>query len=77
MNKYQNMKIEINEKQPLDEVVRELDRLGYKKKAWMDWLRHQTEVVVAFNNGVYSNFNYFYKDGFEITTLAQLKAMEN
>lgn len=27
---YKNMKIEINEHQPLDEVVKELERLGFK-----------------------------------------------
>ena len=31
---FKNMKIEINEHQPLDEVVRELERLGYRKFAW-------------------------------------------
>ena len=27
---YKNMKIEINSEQPLEEVVKELERLGYK-----------------------------------------------
>ena len=29
MSDYKNIKVEINKEQPLDEVVRELERLGY------------------------------------------------
>lgn len=30
--KYKNMKIEINESQPFNEIVKELERLGYQKR---------------------------------------------
>ena len=40
-----NMKIEINKDQPLNEVVVELERLGYVKQAW---LNHQKEVIATF-----------------------------
>lgn len=70
---FKNMKIEINQEQQLDDVMMELDRLGYKKQSW---LHHQKEVIVTFSTGVYSNFNYFYNDCFPTTTLAELKEMK-
>ena len=69
-----NMKIEINAEQPIDEVVKELERLGYKKQAW---LNHQKEVIATFATGVYSNFNYFYNSEFPLTTLQQLREMDS
>ena len=65
-----NMKIKVENN--LDEIVVELERLGYKREAW---LNHQKEVIVTFSNGIYSNFNYFYNDAFKTTTLAELKEM--
>ena len=68
-----NMKIEVNEDQPLDEIVAELERLGYIKLSWLD---HQKEVIATFKTGVYSNFNYFYNDTHNLTTLPKLKEMK-
>ena len=68
-----NMKIEITPEQKIGEVVRELERLGYVKQAW---LNHQKEVIATFETGVYSNFNYFYNDTHKPTTLAKLKEMK-
>ena len=68
-----NMKIEITPEQKIGEVVRELERLGYVKQAW---LNHQKEVIATFETGVYSNFNYFYNDTHKPTTLAELKEMK-
>ncbi len=71
---YKNMKIEINESQPLDDVVKELERLGFK--AW---------CVSPIDNG-YAVTNKkgscttFYKDIWDaevLTTLTELKAMNN
>ena len=56
----------------LDEIIGELERLGYVKQAW---LNHQKEVIATFETGVYSNFNYFYSDTHKPTTLAKLKEM--
>lgn len=67
---FKNMKIPVENN--LDEIVGELERLGYKRKAW---LNHQEEVIATFSNGVYSNFNYFYNDEFKTTTIAELKEM--
>ena len=69
---YKNMKIEINSEQPLEEVVKELERLGYKiigafkSQQWV----YATELgsVWFANIPIYSG---------ELTTLAQLKRMEN
>lgn len=69
---FKSMRIEINEQQPLNEIVAELERLGYVKQAW---LNHQKEVIATFETGVYSNFNYFYNDTHKPATLAELKEM--
>ena len=62
------MKIKVENN--LEDIVGELERLGYVKQAW---LNHQKEVIAAFETGVYSNFNYFYNDTHNLTTLAELK----
>ena len=71
-----NMKIKVETdehgKSNLDDVVAELERLGYVKQAW---LNHQKEVIATFETGVYSNFNYFYNDTHNPTTLAELRSM--
>lgn len=72
MIKFKNMKIKVENN--LDEIVIELERLGYKKQAW---LNRQKETVATFTTGVYSNFNHFYNDDFRETTLAELKGMHN
>lgn len=70
MSKFKSMKIEINESQPLDEVVMELERLGYKKdlvkgKSW----------ILCHEFGLYSCHNHDY--GFpNETTLTELKVMK-
>lgn len=69
-----NMKIEINESQPLDEVVRELDRLGHKLSAIMInsvWIvcRFRGDFIGVDNT--YPEPPNFYK----LTTLAELKSM--
>ena len=79
---YKNMKIEINSEQPLDEVVRELERLGYiKDKLYWDKLLNPS-LVCACDDGTLmdlrvSELTDGYLDKYEETTLAQLKQMEN
>ena len=70
MVKFKNMKILVENN--LDEIVGELERLGYVKQAW---LNHQKEVIATFETGVYSNFNYFYNDTHNPTTIAELRSM--
>lgn len=77
MTKFQNMKIEINEQQPLDGVVKELGRLGYRK----DICSKNAKFVFAFNDNFWGKF-YIIDDSDKdsnhctLITLAQFKAME-
>lgn len=71
MTKFQNMKIEINEQQPLDEVVRELERLGYVKIFGGDGFNCKT--IESYWDGTFDAWTIV--DDYN-TTLAQLKAME-
>lgn len=76
MTKFQNMKIEINEQQPLDEVVRELERLGYTK-LFGGVVKNTIEILTYENKGWFNCFSESIKDDdYVLTTLAQLKAIE-
>ena len=73
---FKNMKIEINEDQPLDAVVAELERLGYKRKIAPRKARKDIWIV-AFQIGkydVYRNMRDF--TSIETTTLSKLKEMK-
>lgn len=73
MTKFQNMKIEINEDQPLDYVVRELERVGYIRKQKFS-LREN--IVATDDDGEFYVFsNDALLDDFKLTTLTQLKEM--
>lgn len=65
-----NMKIEINESQPLDDVVRELERLGCELESH----RSDARFVYVHSDG---SFDCFFgdhdQDWFSLTTLAELK----
>ena len=79
---YKNMKIEINSEQPLDEVVKELERLGYvKDKLYWDNFLNPT-LVCACDDGTLidmqaAKLTAKYLDKHETTILLQLKQMEN
>ena len=70
---HKNMKIEINEQQLLDEVVMELERLGYKKD------NHKScdvcKFVYSYRDGFYIKWNTDIDKGHPLTTLAELKEM--
>lgn len=70
-----NLKIEVNEKQPLDEIVRELERLGFK----CGWRGINSSapilVVETMSNGTYECFNHLFGVYKFNTTLAELKEM--
>ncbi len=69
--KFTNMKIEINEQQPLDDVVKELERLGYSED-----IRNPMKVnnVYVYGNGDFSILDVDCDWG-RLTTLAELKEM--
>lgn len=73
--KYKNMKIEINESQPLDEVVTELERLGYVCFAECT----DAKYVVADDDGFYQMimFPISMLATWPLTTLTELKGMTN
>lgn len=70
-----NMKIAINDQQPLDEVVKELERLGYKEVFFTP--NRNTAFIVAYDSGSFTDWGKF--DGgcydWKLTTLAELKEM--
>lgn len=69
-----NMKIEVNEDQPLDDVVSELERLGYKKHIWENYIN--MIYVVSFVSGVYTNADFNPENElYKLTTLPELKEM--
>lgn len=81
MTKSRNMKIEINEDQPLDEVVRELERLGFRKNLSLN----SDNVVYTLGDGFIRSFsdhdlewfNDITQTEWNLTTLAELKEMKN
>lgn len=73
---YKSMKIEINEQQPLDEVVRELERLGFSSSP-LDY-RSCKAVGVFPDYMKYDCYKSLTIDGIvgcKLTTLAELKEM--
>lgn len=71
---YKNMKIEISESQPLDDVVRELERLGFCYNCGCDDV--DAKMVTANNHFMqYDIYNHV--TDWEINTnLTELKAMK-
>ena len=70
---HKNMKIEINEQQPLGEVVAELDRIGY-------WLRISGNMVFAWMDNGKQNILRMDKapmGHYQSTTLTELKEQLN
>lgn len=72
----ENMKIEINEFQPVEEICVELERLGYSRSVSIS----NPRVVITWNN---SKTYSFYRFGDDLlfkhptyTTLEELKKME-
>ena len=74
MSKFKNMKIAITPEQPLDEVVRELERLGYQINGWLE--NRIIRSVKTNHFGLYSG-DFFDVDIIQgdLTTLAELKEM--
>lgn len=73
---YKDMKIEINESQSIDEVVRELERLGFirsKHGRWVD----RDKFILTSEYGYYSRVDFTSCNFYIKTTLTELKAMNN
>lgn len=69
---FKNMKIAINEQQPLDEVARELENKGYVLDN-----TYGKNFVYTNKDGTIDCFNTdTQQDWFQLTTLAELKEME-
>lgn len=69
MNNFTNMKIAVTADQPLDEIVKELERVGYKE-VWRYEENPTIGYIETFTNGDFE----IYTTGF-ITTLSKLKEM--
>ena len=74
MSKFKNMKIAITPEQPLDEVVKELERLGYQINGWLE--NRIIRSVKTNHFGLYSG-DFFDVDIIQgdLTTLDELKEM--
>ena len=74
MSKFKNMKIAITSEQPLDEVVRELERLGYQINGWLE--NRIIRSVKTNHFGLYSG-DFFDVDIIQgdLISLAELKEM--
>ena len=74
MNKFKNMKIVITPEQPLDEVVMELERLGYQINGWLE--NRIIRSVKTNHFGLYSG-DFFDVDIIQgdLIALAELKEM--
>ena len=74
MSKFKNMKIAITPEQPLDEVVRELERLGYQINGWLE--NRIIRSVKTNHFGLYSG-DFFDVDIIQgdLIALAELKEM--
>ena len=80
MSDYKNIKVEINKEQPLDELLRELERLGYKplnkfaiKPNYHLWLVADCDgFILGWRHALILGDNYY-----KTTTLAELKEMKN
>lgn len=69
---FKNLKIAITPEQPLDEVVMELERLGFKRVAWWGY---KSLFIVTTVEKIYTDIDYD-SPNFALTTLTELKEME-
>ena len=76
--KYKNMKIEINESQSLDEVVMELERLGYKRSKQGRWFDRDKIILTSdsMDCKTYQRVDLTSCGFYRLTTLEELKGMK-
>lgn len=69
-----NMKIAVTAEQPLDEIVAELEKRGYRRWRWNSLI--YTGCIRSFDDGTYSNFETVGNlDLLALTSLTELKEM--
>lgn len=74
---FKNMMIAVNQDQPLDEVVKELERLGYSKFAWSKH-KNVAQIITYKNQRWFSDYKEWQDDeDCELVSLEELKKMEN
>ena len=73
MSDYKNIKVEINKEQPLDEVVRELERLSYKDFYKLNPIN--AVEIETFVDGTYDVYRSRLGSNIRLTTLKELKEM--
>jgi hypothetical protein len=78
MTNFTNMKIKVEGN--LEEIVAELERLGYVKNRWGGFIddRFLGYSIRTFDNGGYTDMKSLqkYDYRYELTTLSELKAMK-
>lgn len=74
MTNFRNLKIAINDQQPLDEVVGELERLGYVRTQKTP-IEDRNTVATEDDGEFYIFSNDLLLEDFRPTTLAELKEM--
>lgn len=76
---YKNMKIEISESQPLDDVVMELERLGYKRSKQGRWFDRDKIILTSdsMDCKTYQRVDLTSCRFYRLTTLEELKGMKN
>ena len=84
MSEFKNMKIAITPEQPIDEVVRELERLGYRQKCCPN-ITNPTMSIRTVQHEKYPHIRKFeflgwhinaIDDFWKITSLVELKRMK-
>ena len=73
---FKNMKIEINEHQPLDEVVRGLERLGYEKHTLFSGVEKPEFICSCSGGDIMDLRRKPLIDIYREVTLAELKEMK-
>lgn len=74
MNSFINMKIAVTADQPLDEIVKELEKRGYWKNCSMR--SNEINIIVVFaQGGFWCGYNTMMAFKDNLTTLAELKEM--
>lgn len=78
-----NMKIEINESQPLDEITKELERMGYINNQFYFHISDHNESGKFKSVACYEGGSFYYHTvdadliySCNLTTLAELKEMK-
>lgn len=72
MNDFNNMKIEVTADQPLEEIVRELERLGYKSSIIYE---SENNFIHTLPSGYFIATVMNVDQCRKLTTLAELKEM--